>query len=319
MLQLRQIAPLNYFEEKARFLADHSYNPQFTYAEPIEARLLTYYGLPVPELVEKAEHIANEYLDYKGVQLDERKHDALLTRDEIGAGTTQYLEKQGIINRYTITWSETAIARCSIKAREIIFRTDADYTSKTLQGVLNHEIGTHALRRMNDERQPWHDKKPAFGFKNSLMTEEGLATIHQYMDTELPILHSAAIKYLAVDIAQSSSFVQTWAELEHYYKNEDKLWNAVFRVKRGLEDTSQPGGFTKDLVYFAGAHVVGRWLSMNDYDVESLYLGRISVEDIHLARDLENLCTPVLPHFATTNFKLYKDMVARLMKENEIH
>jgi len=44
-------------------------------------------------------------------------------------------------------------------------------------GALDHEIGTHFIRKLNSRKQPWYkQKKMKFG--NHVATEEGLASIN---------------------------------------------------------------------------------------------------------------------------------------------
>ncbi|MBP9691266.1 DUF1704 domain-containing protein [Candidatus Woesebacteria bacterium] len=318
MIQLSQLVPVNYQAEKVKFFTDHTYNPQFIYPGSISSSDLVYYGLPKPAVTEKAERIVVSNLPYQLIKISEKKLDPFLSPNDILLQTEAYLKKTGIIDRYQINWSSKAIARCSIKSHEILFRVGADYTEHTLNGVLNHEIGTHALRRLNDEKQPWHDKRKLLGFKNSLLTEEGLATLHQHMDDEIPVLFGAALRYLAVDIAQSSSFAMTWHQLRKYFQDDEKLWTTVFRVKRGIKNTENPGGFTKDLVYFEGAYTVANWLVETDYAVKKLYLGRISTDDVTKAESITPLSEPILPIFLIHSPEAYREKIAGIMKENEL-
>jgi hypothetical protein len=42
-------------------------------------------------------------------------------------------------------------------------------------GVIDHEIGTHFLRRNNEKFQPWAKKRDKFDIRNCMRTEEGFA------------------------------------------------------------------------------------------------------------------------------------------------
>ena len=42
-------------------------------------------------------------------------------------------------------------------------------------GVLDHEIGTHFLRKHNEKLQTWYKKRKDYGMKPCIATEEGLA------------------------------------------------------------------------------------------------------------------------------------------------
>jgi len=45
------------------------------------------------------------------------------------------------------------------------------YRQNTMEGVLNHEIGTHFVRKHNDRLQKWHKDRKKFGLSPYLMTE----------------------------------------------------------------------------------------------------------------------------------------------------
>jgi len=49
------------------------------------------------------------------------------------------------------------------------------------------------------------------------------------------------------------------------------------RAKRGLTDTSRPGGFCKDQMYLTGALTVLR--RRKEIDFRALYMGKVSLDD----------------------------------------
>ena len=59
-------------------------------------------------------------------------------------------------------------------------------------------------------------------------------------------LFKPALNYYACYKASELSFVELFNDLEKYVDNPIKRWKYVLRVKRGLSDTSQPGGLYKD-------------------------------------------------------------------------
>jgi hypothetical protein len=46
---------------------------------------------------------------------------------------------------------------------------------------MNHEIGTHFLRKNNDRTQKWYKDRKKFNLGPFLKTEEGLAAINQIL------------------------------------------------------------------------------------------------------------------------------------------
>lgn len=53
------------------------------------------------------------------------------------------------------------------------------YRENTIEGVLNHEIGTHFLRKYNEKHQKWHKDRKKYNLSPYLKTEEGFASLNQ--------------------------------------------------------------------------------------------------------------------------------------------
>ena len=79
-------------------------------------------------------------------------------------------------------------------------------------------------------------------------------------------------------MAKEHSFVEIFNKLEKYIQDPDRRWKYTMRVKRGLNDTSQPGGFFKDQCYLKGAYVILR--NRDKINFRELYCGKIAVEDL---------------------------------------
>lgn len=316
MIQLRQLVPTNFAEEKTKFLADTAYNPQFSYEEPILAADLTYYGKPEKKLLQLARFIVKAHAPLYMLRVAMKNREEILSDELVRAQTTTYLDSLSITQRYAIHFKAVTAARCSITTNTITFRSNSDYTENTLEATLNHELGTHALRRINDESQPWHGKKNKLGFSNALVTEEGLAILHQQLDQRIPTLYNSAVIYLANEYAQTHSFAELWQWLALYIHGDEKRWTICFRAKRGLTDTSIGGSYSKDLVYLQGAYEVSQWLAENDFDLSKLYWGKISHRDVALAEEAEAHKNIILPPFFTQDPVKYADKITRIREIN---
>ena len=66
-------------------------------------------------------------------------------------------------------------------------------------------------------------------------------------------LFKPALNYYLCCRASEVSFSQLYNEIAKYVDNPRQRYRYVLRVKRGLADTSQPGGLYKDQVYLEGA------------------------------------------------------------------
>ena len=118
-------------------------------------------------------------------------------------------------------------------------------------------MGTHFIRSYNHKQSFRKGKAPPFAHRAGwlLATEEGLATLNTnktYADKRLWV---PAIHYLATLLAARLPFSQLWHELGAFIGAEDheRLWTICVRVKRGMTDTGQPGGYYKDGSNFGGA------------------------------------------------------------------
>jgi hypothetical protein len=100
--------------------------------------------------------------------------------------------------------------------------------------------------------------------------------------------------------------VDVWNFLSTYVQDFERHWTIAFRQKRGLNDTSKPGGFSKDLAYFEGLVDTWHWLKKNDFDPTLLYWGKMALEDVDLARKMNPQFEPQLPLFVTKRFPEYQ-------------
>lgn len=103
--------------------------------------------------------------------------------------------------------------------------------------------GTHYLRGVNNNLQPWatSESRKQFGLKPANPTEEGLASLHSVLLRKQPYLWRAALLYYTVYHAAKMSFSQLFSHIARFVQNPDVRWEYCLRAKRGQSDTSQPG------------------------------------------------------------------------------
>lgn len=314
---LQKLTPINLVEEKEKFFSDQTYNPQFVYEKNTSDDFLKKQGFPQ----EAYSKLANQILKktYYGrneadLLLLEGK---LLSQKEVTEKLTSFLSMHNLVQRFSIVWSSSFVSRASIDKDTIKLRSTAEFRERDTIGLIYHEIGTHALRRINYEKQPWYLKKNEYNLTtNYLRTEEGLAALHSLLPTNTKLAYSTAIRYAAVAYAQNHSFVELWNYLGQYIQNDETRWMVTFRQKRGLTDTKLPGGYTKDLVYFEGVITVWSWLAKNNFDPTRLYYGKIGLEDLAAAEEINPNFKPIMPSFYALNPKLYAEKMAAIGHEN---
>lgn len=318
MTLLKRITPSNLLEEKEKFFNDQTYNPQFVYEDSFTSQELLEYGLPDKKLIDQAQHILEEAFTNQ----TEEEIDALegpeVSQEVVSEKIMQFLKMHDLETQYHIQFSNSFIARTSVTADTVKVRLPVSYRQNDLIGMIYHELGTHALRRYNYEQQPYYKKKKKHGFGSYLVTEEGLAVLHSLIAFNYKLAYRPARYYISSTLAQKYSFAETFAQLTTIFADPEKRWTAVLRQKRGLTDTSQPGGFTKDLVYLRGLVEVTHWLRDNNYNLEPLYHGKIAKEDAQKAKLLNPSYKPLLPSFYVANRDAYIEQIEQIGKVNHV-
>ena len=127
-------------------------------------------------------------------------------------------------------------------------RVPLEYNKVSLMGALNHEVGTHILRRLNHKDNCVRKPTP-----RGKLIEEGLAAVNQLLPEEHPFLFKAALRYMAAIYASRMGFADLYNQLKKWVGERGDCWRECVRVKRGLANTEAPGGFYKDQCYLIGA------------------------------------------------------------------
>ena len=178
------------------------------------------------------------------------------------------------------------------KKETLIFNPQAKITSLSLAGILAHEVQTHLLRSHNQSLQTLKRSKS----RDYARTEEGLAVLNSRFAQQKIDFTSVCQRYLVCSWAMEGSFASVFARFRQFSNfTFERAWNYTVRVKRGLTDTSEKGGFVKDIVYLEGLLAVFSWLLQPENKLSDLYLGKISldqVEEYRQAAQKEDLIYP---------------------------
>jgi hypothetical protein len=313
---IADLQPLNFKEEKEKFLNNPTFNPQFKYMRIFSDQDLTKHGLPNHQYIELAEKIIEKTFSLFSNKDISENRGRLLDQETVSKQLKTFLKKYGLSEKFSIIWSEEFVSRASVNPTAIKLRLPCSIYEGDLEGLIYHELGTHVLRRTNYEQQPWFRKKRKNGFSEYLKTEEGLAVLHALYPRKYPFAYLAALNFIATIKAQEESFLEVWQFLHHYLDDNERAFNMAFKKKRGLTDTSLPGGFTKDYVYFEGFVENTKFLIENDFPIKELYFGKLSSKDIDKAIEMNPNFEPLLPDFYTDNPEQYKQRVLEIAREN---
>tara|TARA_B100000767_G_scaffold262034_1_gene274311 strand:- start:261 stop:1208 length:948 start_codon:yes stop_codon:yes gene_type:complete len=272
---------------------------------------------------------------------------------DMGKCVNEYLDSHGIGDKVTIRWHENlavasmtmARGRKSCEGTLNLPKQPGKKYSRALwvQGLLDHEIGTHFTCSINDlATAPYLRGSFAAGaaggsrsFNNfprsrkvtpreHLVTEEGLATLNTHMSAKVKLLNGPALSYWTRWQGSQMGFTQLFEALEPYVSDLQKRWQQCYRCKRGLTDTSEHKSYAKDQCYFEGAYKLleGR----RHIDFRLLHSGKIALEEYADARAawlrlvnsraMQNVAL-VTPHFLKKEGE-YEDYLETIAAANGI-
>lgn len=159
-----------------------------------------------------------------------------------------------------------------------------------LKNLVVHEIETHIFRKENGVLQPL--KILAQTCPCAETDEEGLAI---YNETRSGLneerFKTILLRVLAVSLAQKYSFFDVFKKLLKFNIPSEQAFNICVRVKRGLSNTSTPGGFTKDYIYFKGYLEVKKFADKRG-DIKKLYIGKVSISDFPVILKIKGIKPP---------------------------
>lgn len=193
---------------------------------------------------------------------------------------------------------ENTVARCTVGGNTITLRAGSLFPPSDVDALIAHEIETHVLTSENGLHQPYTIFRT--GFAQYLDTQEGLAIynqnrmLSQHHEKRLGAVRSL----LSIAFALEHGFADTRKYLEEAlgYTPEKALMKAM-DIKRGIGDTSEPGAFTKGIVYYRGLRAIEHFIATGG-DVKRLYVGKIALEDLDIVEGIAGVKKPVLlPRF----------------------
>ena len=216
---------------------------------------------------------------YNVVKAPARKNSDMLNFEEIQKIFDSVFEHFGL-DGWKVQASSTgsgSSAKVGIKSRWVLLDPNIEKSKFKLKKTLVHEVGTHVLRSVNGSNSGFPPLSNAT-LSNYLDIEEGLATWNESdcnLLTLMGLKKKAALTY-AIYIGEKLSFRQLYNSMLAVLPKRS-AFNTTYRVKRGLGDTSYPGIYSKDIVYFRGYRKVKKALEKDKFLYEKLYAGKIDI------------------------------------------
>ncbi|MBW2992424.1 flavohemoglobin expression-modulating QEGLA motif protein [Candidatus Woesearchaeota archaeon] len=323
---LSAIKPVNLNEERNRFIEDNTHNPIFEYRElsfdPDEVRKelqdIKFDNSVICRILKaKKEEILNEINLCESIGKENFTEMSIIRHgkpdSEVISKATQELqgaefEKEEYIidtskakeilearfEQYGLDWKvklkdvlPTEVT--AGKENSVLLRKGILASKQRMMTMIRHEIDCHILKAENGKFQPY--KIFNRGFPNYLETEEGQGI---YMANQLGLktrkIFFPQMRVILTDIALKGSFSDMAKETKKYGFRDEEILNLCCRIKRGLKDTSKPGAYTKDAIYYPGALMVEEFLKKNP--IEELYYGKIALEFLEDIKKIEGLQKP---------------------------
>lgn len=242
------------------------------------------YGKPTQELVkfslEKLKRSKNKEMDY-----DNKFTSSSIVRKKI----EKILFKKGV--RWRVKEFKKLASRIAVdpQTKTIKLRKGIVFRGDCLKCIIAHEIETHIARSENAKSLPFKIFK--IGTAGYLTTEEGLAIynerrVHQKKG-EPYHYQRIYLRTVGVNWALKYSFKKMFNKFLSLGLDPEKAWEATIRVKRGLSDTSKPGGFTKDYLYLKGYFDIKNFIK-NRGDIKKLFIGKVGIDDLNMVGNLIN-------------------------------
>ncbi|MFT4283134.1 MAG: tyrosine/phenylalanine carboxypeptidase domain-containing protein [Candidatus Woesearchaeota archaeon] len=224
---------------------------------------------------------------YKILELKEsNKEEETLSGQEIIKYFKKVLKHLKLDYTVTVTKMITK-ARVLALQKKLELKKNTFFTKGYTNRLLIHEIGTHIFRCEGGKLQDLSIF--ASGFSDYLESEEGLAAYnelkHGVLDTN--ILRNYAGRVIAINAAKKEGLRGVYEELTRFF-DEKTSENIAIRVKRGIKNPQDTGGYTKDSVYFTGLFKILKNITEEKY--KFLYKGKFSINNIRYLKkyDLEH-------------------------------
>ncbi len=201
-----------------------------------------------------------------------------------------FLKKKKLSYKISLRESTGSKYSVNIRTKEILINKNTVLTEESVGRLIAHEIKGHIYRYENGCKQPYSLFARGLS-KETIETEEGIAVVIENME-KVNVdnqLKNYAGRVIAIDIASRKNFFDTFEELTTFFSDDDAFTLAL-RAKRGVYKQSLPGAFTKDILYLKGYLVVQDFLK--EKKIDELYMGRYSVYDVPLVKDVDGLKKP---------------------------
>lgn len=237
-------------------------------------------------------------------ELDEKIYSSEEVVNILGEKLAIYFES----DQARVKLSDNIIADAAAGAEFIKIRTNAKFSERDIRVLEVHEGWVHLGTTLNGLTQPictFLSKGPP----SSTITQEGLAIIMEIFTFSS---HPARIQRLcdrisAIHMAENgANFIDIFNYFQEQGFTREESYARTMRVFRG--SVADGGPFTKDLVYNKGFILIYNYIRLAIqkgllFRIPLLFLGKTTLEDLHVFGDLVEEGLVVAPKYVPPQFK----------------
>ena len=358
---LSKLRPVNENPEKRTFFQAYKcgkvYNPNFEYADNKYCSLVRSafedvfytdcYADLAQAILEETMRLYGTAASYKSMVWGD-----LVAPDDALARAEAYARMYNI--QTNIDFGKSLVTTMGKNSLNLV-KKPGYYRDVRLDSLLDHELSVHHIRSKNhkllnsefkctvtESRKEWVNerlcsarRRVCSGLRRLLeqhvitMDEEGLASVvtHALYD-QCYLLFQPALSNYIVHLAKRCSFHECFKTImeRHYATDMEDAWTQVMRAKRSQQNTSQPGGFCKDILPFVGA--IRLLQNLERVNLPHLFVGKIRLDEYW--RDEEGIKSYFhegscqVPHFLHSDMeeeymaKLYRMKVENLSSLHDV-
>jgi len=180
-------------------------------------------------------------------------------------------------------------------------------------GLLDHELGTHFFRMLNEGLQPWYYDRKKFNLcagrgRDILEAEEGLAALHTVLKMPMQELWFPALLYITgIYYQRSNDLFGTVQKLQRYCSNKEFCLRIV---KRAVQNKS-----SHDQAYLIGA--VKLLENRKTIDFKALMCGRLTGDELQRVKRITRKFGVRTPDFMD-NMRDYNKRLDEIAEANFI-
>ena len=215
-----------------------------------------------------------------------------------------FIDKSGV----RVELSDGIIADASAGAERIKIHSGLKFSERDIRSFEVHEGWVHLGTTLNGLSQPYCTFLSK-GPPSSTITQEGLAIITEvFTFTSFPgRLKRLTNRIITVNMAEEgANFLDVFNFYREQGLDESESYHATTRVFRG--STPEGGPFTKDLCYSKGFILIYNYIRLAVQkglvnNIPLLFMGKTTLEEIHILRDLVEDGIAVAPKYIPPQFQ----------------